>query len=114
MFKRRQIVEPPPEEYASGPTQTGKTRELIFDDLEALQKFCQVWGGVPQASPERAGDRYAQACYSPRVDIVALPSRKAWPSQKEIDQLREHEWAHARGWRHGGESLPPRPIIGAR
>lgn len=107
------VVEPLPPQYASGPSQTGRTREVIYDDLHALQRFC-FDQGAPYGPPRRRGDRYVMACYSPPLDIVALPSRKAWPSANEIAELRRHEWAHARGWRHNADgtgtsvsSLPP-------
>jgi len=94
-----EAIETPPAIYAKGPTQSGRTTELRFDNLRELQIFCQLNAGGPPP-PRRGGERYTMACYSPALDVVVLPSRKAWPSQHEIDELRAHEWAHARGWRH--------------
>lgn len=98
MGNGRRIVEAPPEEYRSGPTVSGKTTERIFDNFDEMQRFCRENGVSLGHNPGRGA--YFQACYVPSLDVVALPSRKAWPSQREIDELREHEWAHARGWRH--------------
>ena len=98
------VVDPPPEAFRSGPTLSGRTRELVFDDLAALNAWCRA-NGVTMGAKARAG-AYFQACYSVSADTVAIPSRKAWPSSLEIEMLREHEWAHARGWQHPGEERP--------
>jgi hypothetical protein len=75
-------------------------------------------GGYPTGS--RAGVYY-WGCYDAASDLVVLPRPEAWPSRREWRRDREHEWAHARGWRHlpnghGTDwriSLPP-PIRLAR
>jgi len=95
-------VERPPEQYRSGPPMR-PTTERLFDDVKALQQFCAIGSGLQPA--RKRGDAYAMACWRPDLDVIALPSRKAWPSKREIEELREHEWAHARGWRH---DQPPR------
>lgn len=86
-------VQPPPAQYASGPTQYGHTTEKTFSTPEALQAFCNFYLGRP-------ANTYYQACYVPALDLVVLPDAHAWPSARERQELREHEWAHARGWRH--------------
>jgi hypothetical protein len=91
-------VEPPPVRYASGPTLTGATAERAFSNRDALEVFCNRHLGRPVSG-------YYQACYVPMLDLVVIPDRHAWPSAREREQLREHEWAHARGWRHAGEGV---------
>ena len=86
-------VERPPPQYRSGPTQYGETRERTFSDPRRLQAFCNFYLGPPPRG-------YYQACYIPALDLVVLPDRRAWPSAAERAALREHEFAHARGWRH--------------
>ena len=39
-------VEPPPAIYASGPTRTGRTSELIVPSLDAVDRMCQLALGV--------------------------------------------------------------------
>jgi len=91
----QRAVEPPPAEFASGPTRTGKTWELVFDDPAKVNYFCSLAMG----EPSRKGG-YWMGCYRPDLDAVVLMSRAAWPSVREWRELRAHEWAHARGWRH--------------
>lgn len=86
-------VEPPPPQFASGPTLSGHTRERDFDDPFALQRYCARFLGAPKRG-------YYQACYIPVLDEVVLPDAQAWPSRAEREALKAHEWAHARGWRH--------------
>lgn len=83
----------PPPRYLSGPTLTGRTVEVAFDSRKALRAFCNQHLGKPAA-----GAFYA--CYVPALDVVAVPSARAWPDAAEREALRAHEWAHARGWRH--------------
>jgi hypothetical protein len=93
-FTLGRAVEPPPPLYTSGPTQYGATVERTFSDARQLQAFCNFYLGAP---PPGA---YYQACYIPAMDTVVLPDARAWPSARERAELRRHEWAHARGWRH--------------
>ncbi|MDB5443800.1 MAG: hypothetical protein JWP73_2176 [Phenylobacterium sp.] len=95
-------VEPPPAQYASGPTISGVTVERSFADLARLQAFCNFYLGRPARG-------YYQACYVAALDVVALPDRHAWPSAAERRQLRAHEWAHARGWRHAASATGSEP-----
>jgi len=90
-------VQPPPAQYASGPTMSGATVERSFADLDRLQAFCNFYLGRPARG-------YYQACYVAALDVIALPDRHAWPSAAERRQLRAHEWAHARGWRHAAST----------
>lgn len=90
-------VQPPPAQYASGPTISGVTVERSFADLDRLQAFCNFYLGRPARG-------YYQACYVAALDVIALPDRHAWPSAAERRQLRAHEWAHARGWRHAASA----------
>ena len=92
-------VEPPPARYASGPTLQGATREQTFSTPEAVQAVCNRFLGRPRQG-------YYEACYIPALDLVVLPDKHAWPSARERAELRAHEWAHARGWRHGFSAEP--------
>ena len=100
-------VEPPPARYASGPTLSGVTRELSFSTPEAVQAFCNRFLGPPRRG-------YYEACYIPALDLVVLPDKHAWPSARERAELRAHEWAHARGWRHVVEDVKGTGASGAR
>lgn len=109
-------VEPPPDQYATGPTQTGKTWEMILKDPAAVNYFCGLAMGEP---PQKGG--YWMGCYRPDLDAVVLMDPKSWPSRSEYEQLRAHEWGHARGWRHNDDgrgtaatSLPPPGLIGGQ
>jgi hypothetical protein len=86
-------VEPPPARYASGPTQYGDTHERRFAQARDLQAFCDFYLGRPAAGAY-------QACYVPALDLVVLPAAAAQPDPRVRAELRAHEWAHARGWRH--------------
>ncbi|MDB5448009.1 MAG: hypothetical protein JWQ97_3326 [Phenylobacterium sp.] len=96
-FTVMRAVEAPPSRYAAGPTITGATREKTFSTPDAVQAFCNFYLGPPRGG-------YYQACYVPALDLVVLPDKRAWPSAREREELRAHEWAHARGWRHPGMS----------
>lgn len=80
-----------PPEWADRPYLYGQPHYKEFDDLQALRAYCKSWG-VSIDNPI--------ACYLPQFNIVVTPSRKAWPSEREIQWLREHEEAHAKGWSH--------------
>lgn len=112
MFKPGWSVEPPPERYASGPTQVPGTTELRVTPEQAnyLCRLAGVWKTEPTGFPV--------ACFNPQTNQVILPDQ--WPSKSELTQMRAHEWAHARGWRHnddgtgtGLNSLPPHPVFNA-
>lgn len=92
-------VEAPPAAYSAGPTLTGNTTEMQLDDVFRVQAVCNANLGAP------AGGGYYQACYIAALDLVVLPTPRAWPSRREWLQLRAHEWAHARGWRHGDAKI---------
>ena len=102
-------VEPPPELYRAGPTQTGATSEIRFGDFKRIDHLCRTW----RVAASQAGA--VIGCYIPALDKVVLPAEGAWGSPTDLAALRAHEWAHARGWRHradgGGTdwslSLPP-------
>ena len=83
----------PPAQYLYGPTATGRTVERAFDSRKSLHAFCSEHLGAP------AQGRF-YACYVPAIDVVAVPSAKAWPDAAQREALTAHEWAHARGWRH--------------
>ena len=87
------VIEPPPAQFAAGPTQSGRTTERVFEDAKELQAFCNAHLGRPS-------EGFYEACYVPRLDLVAVPGPQAWPDAASREALREHEWAHARGWRH--------------
>lgn len=85
-----------PAEWADKPYLYGQPHYKEFDDLQALRDYCNSWGVV---------EKNALACYLPQFNIIVTPSRKAWPSNREIQQLREHEEAHAKGWSHKEEGV---------
>jgi hypothetical protein len=103
-------IEAPPQQYASGPTQVPGTSELRVTPEQAnfLCHLAGVWKTEPTGFPV--------ACFNPRTNQVILPDQ--WPSGSELDQMRAHEWAHARGWRHNddgsGTSLASLPPASAR
>ncbi|CAN7393742.1 hypothetical protein LJR219_002425 [Phenylobacterium sp. LjRoot219] len=106
-------VEPAPVIYASGPTRTGKTWEMVLRNVEQVDYICRTaMGGLPEHARRGA---YYWGCYHAKLDAVVLVDPRAWPSRREWDAAREHEWAHARGWRHRPDghgtdwarSLPP-------
>jgi hypothetical protein len=112
-FSPGRAVEPAPAIYASGPTRTGRTWEMILPSVPQVDYLCRLaQGGLPEGA--RPGFYY-WGCYHPKLDAVILVDPKAWPSQSEWRQARAHEWAHARGWRHlpngqgtdWARSLPP-------
>lgn len=112
-MRRGWAIESPPNEYASGPTQTGRTTEEPNLTPEQAHWLCQQAGTFSTA--QRG---IGVACYIPTMDRVILPDAKYWPSKSELDQMRAHEWAHARGWRHNDDgtgtaltSLPPRGLL---
>lgn len=102
-FTPGRAVEPPPSLYAAGPTHTGRTWEMILPSVEAVDYLCRLSMDGPPAGARR-GFYYA-ACYHVGLDAVVLPDPKVWPSRAEWRQIREHEWAHARGWRHNANGL---------
>lgn len=106
-------VEPPPAIYASGPSLTGRTKEVLMSSVEQVNQICGLaLHGLPQGAQRGS---YYMGCYNPRLDLVILIDPKGWPSLREWKRIREHEWAHARGWRHRADgegtdwaqSLPP-------
>lgn len=113
MASRGWSIEAPPPEYANGPTQTGRTYEVPNLTPEQSHWICQQAGTFSTA--QRG---IGVACYVPTLDQVILPAAKYWPSKSELDQMRAHEWAHARGWRHNEDgtgtaasSLPPKGML---
>lgn len=109
----QRAVEPAPAIYASGPTRTGRTREVHLPTVVQVDALCRAaMGGLPAGAGRGA---YYWGCYHERWDLVVLVDPKAWPSRREWNATREHEWAHARGWRHPStgrgtdweRSLPP-------
>jgi hypothetical protein len=108
------VVEPPPPLYATGPTQTGRTWEMRMKSVEQVDFLCRsMLHGLPQGVRKGA---YYMSCYNPKLDAVIIMDPKAWPSRREWEAIRAHEWAHARGWRHKADgegtdwaaSIPPR------
>ena len=104
MLKPVKAVERPPEQYRAGPTQTGRTVELPGLTREQVLYLCNLAG---TALPERS---LAPGCYNPKTDQVVVMGEGLWP-EGERQKLREHEFGHARGWRHGEGSLPPKGNI---
>jgi antirestriction protein ArdC len=87
-------VEPPPDVYARGPTQTGRTTEMRFEDLGRIDRLCRTWRVAAGDGGQVIG------CYIPALDLVVLPASGAWGDSAQLQALQSHEWAHARGWRH--------------
>ena len=85
-FGRRLPIPQPPPQYASGPTQTGKTREWDLT-MDQVMKICKPDGNYS----------YDMGCYRPDFDAVVVPAKGPWPSEAERQQLIAHEWGHARG-----------------
>lgn len=97
-FELERAVEAPPAVFAYGPSQTGATHEMTLPTPHDVDVWCRLaLGGPPRG---RTGASYYWGCYDERFDLVVLVARKAWPSAREWDENRAHEWAHARGWRH--------------
>lgn len=104
MATLRKAVSPAPAGYRVGESLTGKTQE-VFLEPAAVEAFCRMKGAL------RAGQVFlAPGCYIPAMDAVILPHRKSWPSRKEWEALRLHEWAHAAGW-PGDHPNEPRNIF---
>lgn len=105
MFGRKSWIEAPPEQYASGPTQTGKTTETPGLTPEQVSWLCGHYQA--EAASQKQGSLVS--CYVPSIDQVILPAAKYWPSADELTQMRAHEWAHARGWRHNDNGTGTSP-----
>lgn len=97
-------VEAPPFAYASGPTLTGATTQLDLPDAAQVDYLCQLALG-----PTWPRGGYWMACYNGRTDTVIVPAEGAWPSEAERRALIDHEWAHARGWKHENDGRFGRP-----
>lgn len=117
-LRPNKAVEAPPDQYTSGPTQTGATTEHQMT-LDQVGVLCRAFG-IGYGAPTSAGKPYEMGCYIPQVDWVVLPTKDEWPSSAEWNALREHEWAHARGWMHNPDghgtspnSLPPKSVLGS-
>ncbi|RAK54787.1 hypothetical protein [Phenylobacterium soli] len=106
---RVRAVEPPPQEFAAGPTLTGHTYELDLDDVFKVSYLCTLALG-----PTWPPGGYWMGCYDARMDAVIVPAKGAWPSETERRALVAHEWAHARGWRHVNDGKFGRPPPGTQ
>ncbi len=74
-------TEKAPAQYSTGPISakylyTNNVNKVCIEKLGALH-----------------GGRYYNGCYVPRENLIVLPTHW-WP------ELKAHEEAHARGWRH--------------
>lgn len=98
------VVEPPPMEYTTGPTLTGRTRELDLPDPRQVNTVC-----TQALGPTWPRGGYWMGCYIGAQDLVVVPARGAWPSEAERQALIAHEWAHARGWVHQADGHYGRP-----
>lgn len=105
---RTRAVEPPPAEYTTGPTLTGRTYEIDLDDPFMVSYLCTLALG-----PAWPKGGYWLGCYNARMDAVIVPARGAWPSERERLALIAHEWAHARGWKHVNDGRFGRPPPGS-
>lgn len=93
-------VEPPPAEYDGRPFDVPGVTERHFDSKAELHGFC-----MDRLNAVLAAGHTFRACYIEADGLIALPSRWAVESRKERAELRAHEWAHARGWRHKAPPL---------
>lgn len=100
------FVEQPPARYASGPTLSGHTTEVTYPSWEAVRAACAnvnlrtTFDGHPMVR--------LLACYSPTSDTVKMPDRRLLPA-KAWQDLDQHEWGHARGWRHNDDGTGTSP-----
>lgn len=93
----RQVYEPPPPEWDSGPFPKGEPHIVYFDDIDKLNAWCKSWGVDPQGRTARIN-----GCYAVQFNMIGVPNPKSWPGgQREVDQLIRHEKGHARGGVHG-------------
>lgn len=100
-------VEAPPLRYSQGPTLSGHTETLeLSDPLEVDHRCARKLG---TAWPRGA---HWMGCYDSDLDLVIVPAKGAWPSERERQALIAHEWAHARGWRHVADGRFGRPPAG--
>lgn len=89
-----QPVEAPPAEYAGKPGDVPGVKELRFDTKAQVDAACrEKLGELPEGG-------YFRACYVEAEGLIVLPSKWAVYDRRELADLRAHEWAHARGWRH--------------
>lgn len=103
LLKPNKAVEPPPagwEKLGMHPAYT--LRE--FDDIQALGEFCRAVGATHTGAAKRAGEPYTMACVDVDGKVVAVPTKKAWPSRKEIEAVKPHEFAHTWGLIHTGDA----------
>lgn len=107
LFKRNPAVIPVPDGYEVGKSKTGKTQELFLTP-EQVVMICKNIGAFDKAQTHF----YAPGCYNPKRDVIVMPARKYWPSEREWNELRRHEWAHADGWDNDHPQTPKTP--GAR
>src|SRR5581483_1342828 len=89
-FLLHQAVEPPPEIYASGATQTGKTYLITYPDPRQVDYMCRLGLGPP---PLRGGSWWG--CYRADMDAIIVPAKGSW-EEHERQRIIAHEWAHAR------------------
>lgn len=91
---RNKAVVPPP----AGWDQLGIRPDytvLEFNSPQEVQDFCRKFG------LQTGAHAYAQACTVPNLKVVAMPSKKAWPSEAERQDMIQHEGAHTYGLLHG-------------
>jgi hypothetical protein len=109
---RTEVTEQPPAQYAAGPTVSRDTWQLELRSADDVARYCLRLLG-PLAREWRPG-RYYMGCYDVRLDAVVVPTKGAWPSEREREAIIAHEWAHARGWRHNddGRGTSPQSLPG--
>lgn len=93
--KRVGPIELPPDEWIDRPYLYGTPNYLQFDDMDKLRAYCLSYSPTDYRTT-----RNAVACYVPQWNVVVTPTEKAWPYPKEIEAMRTHEEAHAKGWSH--------------
>lgn len=100
-------VEPPPAEYDGRPFDVPGVTERYFDDAAELNAFCLDALGALLLEGESF-----RACYVETLGLIALPSRKV-VGKRELRELRRHEHAHHRGWRHEARPLDMKSLMKA-
>lgn len=98
------VVEAPPPGMVARPDQMDPAYERQVG-LDELARLC------PPPPPQRDfGGRIRRrfvtlGCFVSDSGLIYLP--RGWPSQRELQEIRVHEWAHKLfGWRHGQPANP--------
>lgn len=119
MFSVNRAAHPPPEGWEKLPLKPGANL-VTFDDLTALDRFCESFLGPANKYNPRA--RYGGECYVPQTQTLALLSDAATPDKKAQAERKTHGYAHSWGLVHPGgdekwiypDGRPAQPITQAQ